>query len=78
MKQIVVPATKFKAECLRLLDEAGAGTRIIVTKRGKPIARVEAAEPPVKSPRGMWAGKVKAIGDIVHYDTSELWEANWK
>lgn len=34
-----IPAAKFKAQCLALLDRVAAtGQRIIVTKRGKPVA----------------------------------------
>ena len=42
-----IPATRFKAECLQLLDEvAESGETIVVTKRGKPIARLLPLEPP--------------------------------
>ncbi len=42
-----IPAGKFKAECLALLDEvAASGEEIIVTKRGKPVARLLPLEPP--------------------------------
>jgi prevent-host-death family protein len=41
-----VTATRFKASCLALLDEAAAGEEIIVTKRGRPVARVTAATAP--------------------------------
>jgi prevent-host-death family protein len=42
-----IPAGRFKAHCLRLLDEvAETGETIVVTKRGKPVARVEAVEEP--------------------------------
>lgn len=43
-----IAASRFKAQCLRLLDEvAETGVPLVVTKRGKPIARVVAAgEPP--------------------------------
>ena len=42
-----IPAGKFKAECLALLDEvAQTGETIVVTKRGKPVARVLPLEPP--------------------------------
>ena len=41
-----VTATQFKARCLALLDEVAAGGgELVVTKRGKPVARVVAAEP---------------------------------
>lgn len=42
-----IAAAKFKAECLALLDDvAETGNEIIVTKRGKPVARVVPLEPP--------------------------------
>jgi prevent-host-death family protein len=44
MKQVT--ATRFKAQCLALLDEAAAGEEIVVTKRGRPVARVVAVEGP--------------------------------
>jgi prevent-host-death family protein len=40
MKEIT--ATRFKARCLRLLDEvAQTGEPLVITKRGRPVARVE-------------------------------------
>jgi prevent-host-death family protein len=37
-----ITASQFKAKCLRLLDEvAETGETLIVTKHGKPVARVE-------------------------------------
>jgi prevent-host-death family protein len=42
-----ISASQFKARCLALLDEVAAtGQPIVVTKRGKPVARVVAAEAP--------------------------------
>lgn len=42
-----IPATRFKAECLQLLDDvAETGETIVVTKRGKPVARLLPLEPP--------------------------------
>jgi prevent-host-death family protein len=44
MKEIT--ATQFKARCLRLLDEvAETGEPVVITKRGRPVARLE---PPVR------------------------------
>jgi prevent-host-death family protein len=43
MKEIT--ATQFKARCLRVLDEvAETGESVVITKRGRPVARLE---PPV-------------------------------
>jgi len=42
-----IPAARFKAQCLKLLDEvAETGETIVVTKRGKPVATVAAIEEP--------------------------------
>jgi prevent-host-death family protein len=42
-----ISASRFKAQCLALLDEvAESGQALVVTKRGKPVARVEPLEPP--------------------------------
>jgi prevent-host-death family protein len=42
-----IPAARFKAQCLKLLDEvAETGETIVVTKRGRPVAKVEPMEEP--------------------------------
>jgi len=43
-----ITATKFKAHCLRLLDEvAETGETLVVTKRGRPVVRVEPSTRPL-------------------------------
>lgn len=40
-------ASEFKAKCLAVLDDVAAtGRTVVVTKRGKPVARVLPAEEP--------------------------------
>jgi prevent-host-death family protein len=58
-----VPAGEFKAHCLALLDKV-ARTRqpLIVTKRGKPVAKVVPTEAP--RPRKL-LGSVKFHGNII-------------
>jgi len=42
-----LPAGQFKAKCLALLDEvAQTGQELVVTKRGKPVAKVVPIRPP--------------------------------
>jgi prevent-host-death family protein len=42
-----IPAGQFKARCLKLLDEvAENGETIVVTKRGRPVAKVGPVEDP--------------------------------
>jgi len=64
-------ATEFKAKCLAVLDQVEGGTEVIVTKRGKPVARLVPVAPVRRSLRGLWkGGKIK--GEIVHNDWSYL------
>jgi prevent-host-death family protein len=76
MKHRIVSATDFKARCLALLDEvAEEGGSITVTKRGRPVATVGPVKTqPWKSPKGVLAGKVKIVGDIVNTDMADLWD----
>lgn len=42
-----IAISKFKAECLNILQEAAdTGEEIVVTKRGKPLVRVVPVEDP--------------------------------
>jgi prevent-host-death family protein len=42
-----VPASRFKAECLAMLDDVAAtGEEIVVTKRGRAVARLVAVGEP--------------------------------
>jgi prevent-host-death family protein len=76
MKEQTLPISDFKARCLRLLEElAERGEVIIVTKRGKPIARVGPFRSELPPLKGRWAGQAKTKGDIVYFDTSSEWEA---
>jgi prevent-host-death family protein len=69
-KPVTVPAGEFKARCLALLDEvAESGAELVVTKRGRPVARVVPAEPP----RGL-GGSVVREGDLVS-PIGEAWNA---
>jgi prevent-host-death family protein len=66
-----VPASRFKAECLALLDEVEAtGRALIVTKRGRPVARVA----PLSEGAADLRGSVVAQGDIVS-PLDEDWES---
>jgi prevent-host-death family protein len=47
MSTRTVSASQFKARCLAMLDEVAAtGEEIVVTKRGRAVARVSAATEP--------------------------------
>ena len=67
MKEITMPISEFKAKCLRLLEEvASNGHTLIVTKRGKPLARVSG----LAKPKPLWRrdAKISRIkGDLVNF-----------
>lgn len=43
---ITITATEFKAKCLQLLDQVQqTGEDLVITKRGRPVARVVAERP---------------------------------
>jgi prevent-host-death family protein len=76
-RTLTVGVAEFKARCLELLaDVDKRGDRIIVTKRGKPIARIEPAQPEKREVRGMYAGRARIIGDIVNVNFADEWESN--
>ena len=65
--------SKFKATCLSVLDDVQKQKkRIVITKRGKPIAEVV---PYLKTDRKVsLKGSVTFIGDIVSPVAGEDWE----
>ena len=69
-----VPAGEFKQRCLALLDRvAETGVPIVVTKRGRPVARVVPVDAPNHSLRGSL--RVLTTDDEDLYSTGEIWEA---
>ena len=71
-KQRMIAAGEFKARCLALLDEvATTGIPILVTKRGKPVARVVPLEG--QASHGL-LGSILHEGDIVS-SLDERWGA---
>jgi prevent-host-death family protein len=78
MKKLTLSATKFRSGCHRLLNDVAKGAySIVITKRGKPVARVEAIHPRAEQGplKGRWAGLAKTKGDIVYFDSSADWQA---
>jgi prevent-host-death family protein len=77
MKPTTLAASEFKAKCLRLLDRVEAeGETLVITKRGRPVAKVVPASSLKRSLRGSWKGLVKIKGDVVHFDASQDWESS--
>ena len=61
-----IPAGEFKAKCLKLMDEvAASGEELIITKRGKPIARLVPTAEERSSQVGCMKGSITILGDII-------------
>jgi prevent-host-death family protein len=65
-KARVFPAGRFKAKCLELMDDvARDGRDIVITKRGRPVARLAPLVDRPPSLRGLLRGQIEIGGDIV-------------
>lgn len=63
-----IPAGKFKAQCLAIMDEVQAKHEaVVITKRGKPVARLVPVEQEKDDIFGFLKGKgkIEIKGDIV-------------
>ena len=71
MAQRSISASEFKAKCLALLDEvAEKGQPLVVTKRGKPVARVL----PVEEPRSLIGTVTFLVDDDELVRSGMQWE----
>ena len=71
-----IKASDFKAKCLRLMDEvAENGEEIIITKNGKPVAKLTAYRERPKTLFGIDKGRLEILGDIMSPIDVE-WEAD--
>ena len=73
-----IAAGEFKAKCLALLDDVQRERKeIIVTKRGKPVARISPIEDEATKKRdifGWMKGTIEITGDIIS-PSGEVWDA---
>ena len=70
-----IPAGVFKARCLGLLDEVEQQRKeIVITKRGRPVARLV----PVSDQPAVVFGRLKGSGRIVGeiFSTGDVWDAD--
>lgn len=66
MKTKTIPAGLFKSKCLALMDEVCAKREaVVITKRGKPVAKLVPADPESDNFYDSLKGKVRIVGDIV-------------
>ncbi len=75
MRQTIA-AGEFKAKCLALLDEVQRQRKeILITKRGKPVAKVVPIDERPASFIGSMKGTMEIVGDIVS-PIDVHWEAD--
>jgi len=61
-----VPAGEFKVHCLAIMDEVQAKRQsVVITKRGKPVAKLVPVESEKDEIFGFLKGKGKVLGDVV-------------
>ena len=80
-----IKASEFKAKCLKLMDEvAASGEEIVITKNGKPVAKLTPCKPAAqerpyqdrpKSPFGLNKGMYEIIGDLDDAFDDVDWDA---
>jgi prevent-host-death family protein len=69
-----IGAGKFKDVCLKTLDEVAATkTAVVITKRGRPVAKLVPYIQPAKK-RGLAGSALRETGDP--FGTGEPWEAD--
>ena len=70
-----IKASEFKAKCLKLMDEvAESGEEIVITKNGKPVAKLTAFRERPKTLFGIDKDRLIILGDIISPIDVE-WEA---
>ena len=68
-------ASEFKAKCLRLMDEvAEYGEEIVITKNGRPVAKLAPYRRKPKMPFGRNRENIRILGDIVSPIPEEWFE----
>ena len=61
-----IQASEFKAACLQLIDEvAASGKEIIITKNGRPVARLLPYHSKPQTLFGIDRGRIEIVGDII-------------
>ena len=74
MKTMLV--SEFKAKCIAVLKEVErSGKPVVVTSRGRPLARVEAFSSGARGKQlGVLKGSMRFRGNLVRADTTGDWE----
>ncbi len=75
MEEQVIMASRFKEHCLALLDQVErTKVPIVVTKHGRPVARLVPLDQPTVLPT-MGSVQLLADDDHAYFSTGARWEA---
>ena len=70
-----ISAAEFKARCLTLMDDVNSPREtLVITKRGKPVAKLVPAGKEAREFIGRLKGVIEIVGDL-DSDTPEAWES---
>jgi prevent-host-death family protein len=72
-----MPAGQFKAQCLKVMDNVRSTREpVVITKKGRPVAKLVPAEEPSDDFLGRLSGVMKIVGDITApLEDPEAWDA---
>lgn len=72
-----MPAGKFKTHCLRVMEDVKKyRTPVVITKKGRPVAKLVPPDEPATDVFGCMAGSAKIVGDVESPALPpEAWEA---
>lgn len=72
-----MPAGQFKAVCLQVMDDVQSTREaVVVTKNGRPVAKLVPVEPASKEFLGKLSGVMKIVGDITQpIEKPDAWDA---
>jgi len=73
-----MPAAKFKAQCLSVMDKVNATREpVVITKRGKPVAKLVPIDDEHDDFIGRLEGKVRIVGDLLEpIYPPDAWDSN--
>ena len=61
----MIPAGEFKARCLRVMEDVKKyRTTVVITKKGRPVAKLVPPDAPAVEVFGCMAGTARIVGDI--------------
>ncbi|HXR16244.1 MAG TPA: type II toxin-antitoxin system Phd/YefM family antitoxin [Terriglobales bacterium] len=72
-----MPAGQFKARCLKVMDDVQSTREpVVITKKGRPVAKLVPAEEASDEFLGKLSGTMKIVGDITQpIEDPETWDA---